>query len=77
MRVISVTHTAVTTRVLNRLWNSDIFILGSVCIAKDGAGSSAVAMLASQARGRGFKSRPVHFFISATGLGGFEHDFAE
>jgi hypothetical protein len=24
------------------------------------AGSSAVAMLASQARGRGFKSRPVH-----------------
>ena len=28
-----------------------------------GAGSSGVVMLASQARGRGFKSRPVHTFL--------------
>jgi hypothetical protein len=29
-------------------------------IATSWAGSSGVVMLASQARGRGFKSRPVH-----------------
>jgi hypothetical protein len=36
------------------------------------AGSSAVAMLASQARGRGFKSRPVHTFLLSGCGGDFE-----
>jgi hypothetical protein len=37
------------------------FILGLVLVSCcDRAGSSGVVMLASQARGRGFKSRPVH-----------------